>query len=124
LEGLVLIVIGAGPAGLAPAVYGGSEGLRTVLIEREAPGGQAGMSSRIKNYLGFPSGLSGQELARRAMTQAQRFGVELVAPQQVIRLRVAGPARIVTLAHGAEVSGRTVLAGRLIGRSPNALSLP
>ena len=104
-----LIVVGAGPAGLAAAVYGGSEGLRTLLIERHAPGGQAGMSSRIENYLGFPSGLSGQELARRAMTQAQRFGVELVAPQEVVGLRVDGPARIVTLAHGAEVAGRTVL---------------
>ena len=102
-------MIGAGPSGLAAAVYGGSEGLRTVLIEREAPGGQAGMSSRVENYLGFPSGLRAQELARRAMTQAQRFGVQLVAPQQVVRLRVAGPARIVTLAHGTEVSGRTVL---------------
>lgn len=104
-----LIVIGAGPAGLAAAVYGGSEGLKTVLIEREAPGGQAGMSSRIENYLGFPAGLSGQDLARRALTQAQRFGVELLNPQQAVALRTAGPARIVTLADGSELSGRTVL---------------
>jgi thioredoxin reductase (NADPH) len=104
-----LIVIGAGPAGLAAAVYGGSEGLKTVLIEREAPGGQAGMSSRIENYLGFPAGLSGQDLARRALTQAQRFGVELLNPQQAVSLRVAGPARVVTLADGSELSGKTVL---------------
>jgi thioredoxin reductase (NADPH) len=104
-----LIVIGAGPAGLAAAVYGGSEGLKTVLIEREAPGGQAGMSSRIENYLGFPAGLSGQDLARRALTQAQRFGVELLNPQEAVSLRVAGPARVVTLADGSELSGKTVL---------------
>ena len=104
-----LIVIGAGPAGLAAAVYGGSEGLKTVLIEREAPGGQAGMSSRIENYLGFPAGLSGQDLARRALTQAQRFGVELLNPQEAASLRVAGPARIVKLADGSELTGKTVL---------------
>lgn len=104
-----LIVIGAGPAGLAAAVYGGSEGLKTVLIEREAPGGQAGMSSRIENYLGFPAGLSGQDLARRALTQAQRFGVELLNPQEAVSMRVAGPARIVTLADGSELSGKTIL---------------
>lgn len=104
-----LIVIGAGPAGLAAAVYGGSEGLKTVLIEREAPGGQAGMSSRIENYLGFPAGLSGQDLSRRALTQAQRFGVELLNPQEAVSVRVAGPARIVTLADGSELSGKTVL---------------
>lgn len=104
-----LIVIGAGPAGLAAAVYGGSEGLKTVLIEREAPGGQAGMSSRIENYLGFPAGLSGQDLARRALTQAQRFGVELLNPQEAVSVRGTGPARIVTLADGSELSGKTVL---------------
>ncbi len=104
-----LIVIGAGPAGLAAAVYGGSEGLKTVLLEREAPGGQAGMSSRIENYLGFPAGLSGHDLARRALTQAQRFGVELLTPQEAVSLRAAGPARIVTLSDGSELSGKTVL---------------
>ena len=104
-----LIVIGAGPAGLAAAVYGGSEGLKTVLLEREAPGGQAGMSSRIENYLGFPAGLSGQDLARRALTQAQRFGVELLTPQEAVSLRAAGPARIVTLSDGSQLSGKTVL---------------
>jgi thioredoxin reductase (NADPH) len=104
-----LIVIGAGPAGLAAAVYGGSEGLKTVLVEREAPGGQAGMSSRIENYLGFPAGLSGQDLARRALTQAQRFGVELLNPQEAVSLQVSGPTRIVKLADGSELSGKTVL---------------
>lgn len=117
-----LIVIGAGPAGLAAAVYGGSEGLQTVLIERKAPGGQAGMSSRIENYLGFPSGLSGQDLARRALTQAQRFGVELLAPQEVIGLRADGPTRIVTLSDGTEISGRTVLIAT--GVSYRSLDVP
>ena len=76
-----LAIVGGGPAGLAAAVYGASEGLKTVMIEREAPGGQAGMSSRIENYLGFPSGLSGSDLARRAVAQAQRFGVEILSPR-------------------------------------------
>src|SRR5262249_23543306 len=76
-----LIIIGGGPAGLADAVYGASEGLRTVMVERQAPGGQAGTSSRIENYLGFPSGLSGADLARRAVTQARRFGVEMLAAE-------------------------------------------
>ncbi len=75
-----LVIAGGGPAGLAAGVYGASEGLRTVIVEREAPGGQAGLSSRIENYLGFPSGLSGSDLARRAVTQARRFGVEILAP--------------------------------------------
>ncbi len=99
-----LIIVGAGPAGLAAAVYGASEGLSTVMIEREAPGGQAGSSSRIENYLGFPVGLSGGDLARRAVTQAKRFGVELLAPQEAISVRVEGPYRIVTLADGSELS--------------------
>src|SRR5260370_6110548 len=73
-----LAIVGGGPAGLAAAVYGASEGLRTVIIEREAPGGQAGLSSRIENYLGFPSGLTGSDLARRAVAQARRFGVEIL----------------------------------------------
>lgn len=75
-----LAIIGAGPAGLAAAVYGGSEGLKTILIDKRAPGGQAGTSSRIENYLGFPTGLSGAELTKRAITQATRFGVEFLAP--------------------------------------------
>src|SRR4030095_200923 len=78
-----LVVIGARPAGLAASVYGAADGLHTLLIEREAPGGQAGRSSRIENYLGFPTGLSGNDLARRAVAQARRFGVEILAPQEV-----------------------------------------
>ncbi len=99
-----LAIVGGGPAGLAAAVYGASEGLRTVLIEREAPGGQAGTSSRIENYLGFPAGLSGADLARRAVTQAERFGVEILAPQEVERLTVDGPYKRLRLSNGSEVS--------------------
>src|SRR5271156_782519 len=99
-----LAIIGGGPAGLAAGVYGASEGLRTVMIEREAPGGQAGMSSRIENYLGFPSGLSGSDLARRAVVQAQRFGVEILSPQEAVSIRVDGPYRIIKLADGNEIS--------------------
>jgi thioredoxin reductase (NADPH) len=99
-----IVIVGGGPSGLAAAVYGASEGLRTVLIEREAPGGQAGTSSRIENYLGFPSGLSGGDLARRAVDQATRFGVEILTPQEVKGVRVEDPYRIVTLADGSEVS--------------------
>jgi thioredoxin reductase (NADPH) len=99
-----LIIVGAGPAGLAAAVYGASEGLRTVLIEREASGGQAGTSSRIENYLGFPVGLSGGDLARRAVAQASRFGVEILVPQEVKALRVQDPYRFVTLGDGTELS--------------------
>jgi thioredoxin reductase (NADPH) len=99
-----LAIVGGGPAGLAAAVYGASEGLHTVMIEREAPGGQAGMSSRIENYLGFPSGLSGGDLARRGVVQAQRFGVEILSPQEATAVRVEGPYRIVKLADGSELS--------------------
>src|SRR6202051_3370549 len=99
-----LALVGGGPAGLAAAVYGASEGLHTVMIEREAPGGQAGMSSRIENYLGFPSGLSGGDLARRAVVQARRFGVEILAPQEAIGVRTEGPYRIIKLADGNEIS--------------------
>ena len=99
-----LAIVGAGPAGLASAVYGGSEGMRTVLIEREAPGGQAGTSSRIENYLGFPSGLSGADLARRAVAQAKRFEVEMLAPQAVTALRVDGPYKYLTLGDGTEIA--------------------
>ena len=99
-----LAIVGGGPAGLASAVYGGSEGLRTVLIEKEAPGGQAGTSSRIENYLGFPVGLSGGDLARRAVAQATRFGVEILAPQAATALRVDGPYKHLTLADGTEIS--------------------
>jgi thioredoxin reductase (NADPH) len=99
-----LVIVGGGPSGLAAAVYGASEGLRTVLIEREAPGGQAGTSSRIENYLGFPAGLSGGDLARRAVDQARRFEVEILTPQEVAAVRVEDPYRIVTLADGTEIS--------------------
>ena len=99
-----LAIVGGGPAGLAAAVYGASEGLHTVIIEREAPGGQAGMSSRIENYLGFPAGLSGGDLARRAVVQAQRFGVEILSPQEAVGLRTEGSYRILTLADRSELS--------------------
>ena len=98
-----LIIVGSGPAGLGSAVYGASEGLRTLLIEREAPGGQAGTSSRIENYLGFPTGLSGADLARRAVTQARRFGVEILTPQEVTGVQVDGTYRVVQLADGSTV---------------------
>jgi thioredoxin reductase (NADPH) len=104
-----LAIVGAGPAGLAAAVYGASEGLRTVMVEREAPGGQAGLSSRIENYLGFPSGLSGADLARRAITQAKRFGAEILSPQEVVGLRCDGPYRILQLRDGSEISSHVVL---------------
>src|SRR6516162_4407390 len=99
-----LAIVGGGPAGLAAAVYGASEGLHTVIVEREAPGGQAGMSSRIENYLGFPSGLSGGDLARRAVVQARRFGVEILAPQSVVTMRTEGSYRIIKLADDSEIS--------------------
>ncbi|HXZ80606.1 MAG TPA: FAD-dependent oxidoreductase [Terriglobales bacterium] len=99
-----LIIIGGGPAGLAAAVYGASEGLKTVIVEREAPGGQAGLSSRIENYLGFPTGLSGSDLARRAVIQARRFGVEILSPQEAIGLRIDGPYRILKLSDSSEIS--------------------
>ena len=99
-----LAIVGGGPAGLAAAVYGASEGLHTVMIEREAPGGQAGMSSRIENYLGFPMGLSGGDLARRAVVQAQRFGVEILSPQEAVGIRTEGSYRIIKLADGSEIS--------------------
>jgi thioredoxin reductase (NADPH) len=104
-----LAIVGGGPAGLAAAVYGASEGLRTVMIEREAPGGQAGLSSRIENYLGFPAGLSGADLAFRAVAQARRFGVEILSPQDVVGLRVDGPYRFIKLADGAEISCNALL---------------
>ena len=104
-----LVIAGGGPAGLAAGVYGASEGLRTLIVESEAPGGQAGLSSRIENYLGFPSGLSGSDLARRAVTQARRFGVEILAPQEAVGLRVDGPYRMVKLADGSEISCHTLL---------------
>jgi len=104
-----LIVIGAGPAGLGAAVYGASEGLRTVLVEREAIGGQAGQSSRIENYLGFPSGIAGGDLARRATAQARRFGAEMLLTSEVSSLEVCGSARVVRLGDGGQLSAHAVL---------------
>jgi thioredoxin reductase (NADPH) len=104
-----LVIVGGGPAGLAAAVYGASEGLRTVMVEREAPGGQAGQSSRIENYLGFPTGLSGSDLARRATDQARRLGAELLSVSDVVSLKVEGAGRIVELAGGVQLSANTVL---------------
>jgi thioredoxin reductase (NADPH) len=109
LEFYDLAILGGGPAGLAAAVYGASEGLKTVMVEREAPGGQAGQSSRIENYLGFPSGLSGADLARRAVTQARRFGVEIVSPQEATGIRIEGPYRYVQLSDGNQLSCHALL---------------
>ncbi len=104
-----LVIVGGGPAGLAAAVYGASEGLKTVLVEREAPGGQAGQSSRIENYLGFPAGLSGSDLARRATDQARRLGAELLTVQDAVGLRAEGAGRVVALTGGATLSASCVL---------------
>ncbi|MFC0042549.1 FAD-dependent oxidoreductase [Actinomadura rayongensis] len=104
-----LVVVGAGPAGLGAAVYGASEGLRTVLIEQHASGGQAGQSSRIENYLGFPDGVSGAQLADRARRQAERFGVELVTTGQVTGLEARGQARVVRQADGTEIAAHAVI---------------
>lgn len=104
-----LLIVGGGPAGLAAAVYGASEGLTTVMIEREAPGGQAGMSSRIENYLGFPSGISGSLLTQRAVMQARRFGVEILAPQEAMALRVDGGSKFVKLADNIEIGAKSLL---------------
>src|SRR5215208_1674043 len=104
-----LVIVGGGPAGLAAAVYGASEGLRTVMVERDAPGGQAGQSSRIENYLGFPAGLSGSDLARRATDQARRLGAELLTVQDATGLRVEGAGRVVELTGGAALSANCVL---------------
>ena len=111
-----LVVVGGGPAGLGAAVYGASEGLRTVMVEREAPGGQAGQSSRIENYLGFPAGLSGSDLARRATDQARRLGAELLTVQDAVGLRVEGAGRFVELSGGGVLSAqlRAHRLGRLL----------
>src|SRR5204863_3588100 len=98
-----LIIVGGGPSGLAAAVYGASEGLRTVVVERHAPGGQAGLSAMIENYLGFPAGLTGADLARRAVAQAKKFDVEIVRPQAVNGVRAEGPMRVVTLHDGTQL---------------------
>lgn len=117
-----LIIVGGGPAGLAAAVYGASEGLRTVMIEREAPGGQAGTSSRIENYLGFPVGLSGSDLARRAVTQAKRFGVEILTPQAGQNLRTEDNYHFLTLSDGSEISSHALILA--LGVSWRRLKMP
>lgn len=117
-----LAIIGAGPAGLAAAVYGASEGLHTVILDKEAPGGQAGTSSRIENYLGFPVGLSGGDLARRAVAQARKFKAEILAPQEATNLRIEGSYRFVTLADGTEISCHTLIIAT--GVSYNKLKVP
>jgi thioredoxin reductase (NADPH) len=104
-----VVIIGAGPAGLAASVYGASEGLKTLLVERKAPGGQAGTSSRIENYLGFPSGLSGSELTRRAISQAMRFGAEFLSPQEVSDIKLKDKYKIVALSDGSEVKTLSVI---------------
>ncbi len=117
-----LAIVGSGPAGLAAAVYASSEGLKTIVIEREAPGGQAGSSPKIENYLGFPAGLSGLDLTRRALTQAQRFGTEILATQQVVSLRAQDPYRILVLEDGTEIVSKTVLI--TTGASFHILDIP
>jgi thioredoxin reductase (NADPH) len=105
-----LVIVGAGPSGLAAAVYGASEGLRTLLLDRHAPGGQAGSSSRIENYLGFPAGVSGSELTRRAITQAQRLGAEFLVPLEVTSLCIEAGYKHLTLSDGRKIVTRTILA--------------
>ncbi len=117
-----LIIVGGGPAGLAGAVYGASEGLTTAMIEREAPGGQAGTSSRIENYLGFPKGISGADLARRAIAQATRLGAELITPAEVDSVRVEGHVKIVTLVDGTEMRCHALLITS--GMTVRRLSVP
>src|SRR5262249_57911625 len=115
-------VIGAGPAGLAAAVYGASEGLSTVVLEPEAIGGQAGTSSQIRNYLGFPDGVSGADLAVRAYTQAWNFGAEYVYGNPATGLRAQGPERVVTVGAGSEVRSRAVVVAT--GVSYRRLGIP
>ncbi|WP_442970512.1 FAD-dependent oxidoreductase [Rhodococcus sp. MEB064] len=104
-----LVVVGGGPAGLGAAVYGASEGLKTVLVERTATGGQAGQSSRIENYLGFPDGVSGAQLAERARRQAEKFGAELITTREVAGLEVDGPARLVRLTDGTTIAAHSII---------------
>lgn len=117
-----MIVVGAGPAGLSAAVYGASEGMNFIVLEKQAPGGQAGNSPKIENYLGFPTGLSGMDLARRAITQAKRFGAEILSTTQAVRVRAEGSYRIVTLADDTELIGKSVLLAT--GAAFNRLDIP
>jgi thioredoxin reductase (NADPH) len=115
-----LIIIGGGPAGLGAAVYGASEGLRTLLVERRATGGQAGQSSRIENYLGFPDGVSGAQLTDRARRQATRFGAEVLTTRDVVGLSARGPARVVRFGDGEELSAHTVILATGVAYRPLA----
>jgi thioredoxin reductase (NADPH) len=117
-----IVVIGSGPAGLAAAVYAGSEGYKCLVIEKAAPGGQAGSSPKIENYLGFPSGISGDDLTRRAVSQAKRFGVEILSAQEVTKVCTKDEYRIVELADGTEISCHAVLVAT--GASFHMLSMP
>ena len=117
-----IVVVGSGPAGLASAVYAGSEGYRCLVIERAAPGGQAGSSPKIENYLGFPTGISGDDLTRRAVSQAKRFGVEILSAQEASRVAVKDAYRILTLSDGAEVSCHALLIAT--GASFHTLKMP
>ena len=117
-----VIVVGGGPAGLANAVYAATEGLRSVLVEQGAPGGQAGSSSRIENYLGFPNGITGADLAQRAMAQARRFGAEILAATEIVSLRREDPYRVVRTAQGKEISGYVVVL--TTGLSVRTLNVP
>ena len=104
-----MCIVGGGPAGLAAAVYAASEGLSTVIVEREAPGGQAGQSAAIENYLGFPKGLSGSDLTHRAIAQASRFGAEMVLARDVVGLETRGPVRAVLLDASGEIEARALI---------------
>jgi thioredoxin reductase (NADPH) len=117
-----LIIVGGGPAGLAASVYAASEGLRTLMVEQDAPGGQAGTSSQIENYLGFPAGVSGADLARRATAQARRFGTEILSAQQVVAVRRHDPYRLVQMADGSEVCGYAVILAQ--GVAVRTLEIP
>jgi thioredoxin reductase (NADPH) len=117
-----LVVIGGGPAGLGAAVYGASEGLRTVLVERRATGGQAGQSSRIENYLGFPDGVSGSQLTERARRQARKFGAEVLTARDAVKLEARGSARAITFADGSEIAAHAVVLAS--GVSYRALEAP
>ena len=117
-----IVIVGSGPAGLASAVYAGSEGYRCLVIEKAAPGGQAGSSPKIENYLGFPSGISGDDLTRRAVSQAKRFGVEILSAQEAVKVTVRDEYRIVTLADGTELSCHAVLIAT--GASFHVLKMP
>ena len=117
-----VVIIGSGPAGLAAAVYAGSEGLKCLVLERAAPGGQAGSSPKIENYLGFPAGISGDDLTRRAVSQAKKFGVEILSAQEAKKVHVKDTYRIVRLADGTEISCHAVLVAT--GASFHALKMP